>query len=649
MASSSRNAPEGFSPSLFSPLVRKTKRETDRCHPSSASQLLTDHSCLSSLITRKTFCLALAFAVPLVILPRLLADGVPRLATLFSPSVPSFLSAAVVLPFLLGALLAFLSLFLPNSLGALASHGKTRVAASSPHAAGNAPAGGTASSRVRQLLRRSNEEPREAGSAERGRTEGMESRVSSASQGSAQHAIEGDTREAPESRFRRRAAAPETPEDESRGEGGVPVGERRRGTRAARDTAQASRLEDGRRPVDPRSQQESGESKGGGMRDGEPLPIPHRLHTEDPLSSATWRGRVSRFLLTPVSKRLFFHFYLVGVLVCLVVLLALSLSLARWRLCLPEANMRAPSFASRAFREDPQADCPSDGHGAQEATRTQTFGDAQGATLAETAQDLSSCPASSRGSTGAHAGASPAASEQESPVEAFDLLSPLVLFFVHCSRRLLEQLFVVRPHAAASQMTLAAYLLGVGFYLAVPLALGLGSLRAVPSLSSRCLEKAVLTSLPSFCLLALAAEALGEALAARWAAQPVASFASLVAFLLINWIQLYSHLRLARLRPASSAVSPDSRATESKCRKSETMHAAPRDASGAYGIPRGGLFAFVSCPHYLAEILIYFYLFLLLPSSEMLACLAFVTTTMFVNASKTHAWYRRTFGDEYPP
>nr|CEL67717.1 TPA: 3-oxo-5-alpha-steroid 4-dehydrogenase family protein, related [Neospora caninum Liverpool] len=426
--------------------------ETDRCHPSSASQLLTDHSCLSSLITRKTFCLALAFAVPLVILPRLLADGVPRLATLFSPSVPSFLSAAVVLPFLLGALLAFLSLFLPNSLGALASHGKTRVAASSPHAAGNAPAGGTASSRVRQLLRRSNEEPREAGSAERGRTEGMESRVSSASQGSAQHAIEGDTREAPESRFRRRAAAPETPEDES-----------------------------------------------------------------------------------------------------------------------------------------------------------------------------------------------------QSPVEAFDLLSPLVLFFVHCSRRLLEQLFVVRPHAAASQMTLAAYLLGVGFYLAVPLALGLGSLRAVPSLSSRCLEKAVLTSLPSFCLLALAAEALGEALAARWAAQPVASFASLVAFLLINWIQLYSHLRLARLRPASSAVSPDSRATESKCRKSETMHAAPRDASGAYGIPRGGLFAFVSCPHYLAEILIYFYLFLLLPSSEMLACLAFVTTTMFVNASKTHAWYRRTFGDEYPP
>ncbi|KFH16955.1 putative transmembrane protein [Toxoplasma gondii MAS] len=42
-----------------------------------------------------------------------------------------------------------------------------------------------------------------------------------------------------------------------------------------------------------------------------------------------------------------------------------------------------------------------------------------------------------------------------------DLLLPLLLFFLHCLRRLLEQLFVVRTHATASQMSLAAYLLGL--------------------------------------------------------------------------------------------------------------------------------------------------------------------------------------------
>ncbi|KFG43292.1 3-oxo-5-alpha-steroid 4-dehydrogenase, partial [Toxoplasma gondii TgCatPRC2] len=31
-----------------------------------------------------------------------------------------------------------------------------------------------------------------------------------------------------------------------------------------------------------------------------------------------------------------------------------------------------------------------------------------------------------------------------------------------------------------------------------------------------------------------------------------------------------------------------------------------------------------------------------------IACLSFVVATMTVNASKTHTWYRRTFGDAYP-
>ena len=75
---------------------------------------------------------------------------------------------------------------------------------------------------------------------------------------------------------------------------------------------------------------------------------------------------------------------------------------------------------------------------------------------------------------------------------------------------------------------------------------------------------------------------------------------------------------------------------------------------GGYAIPRGGWFRHVSCPHYLAEILVYAGLALVAcgggaravgPGLFML--LGWVVANLWVTARRTHAWYAATFGAEY--
>lgn len=68
-------------------------------------------------------------------------------------------------------------------------------------------------------------------------------------------------------------------------------------------------------------------------------------------------------------------------------------------------------------------------------------------------------------------------------------------------------------------------------------------------------------------------------------------------FLAGNALQLHSHWLLARLRPAQP-------------RNPGTKPLAPAGAQtaaeqGGYVVPRGGAFELVSCPHYLAEIVVY--------------------------------------------
>jgi 3-oxo-5-alpha-steroid 4-dehydrogenase 3 len=89
--------------------------------------------------------------------------------------------------------------------------------------------------------------------------------------------------------------------------------------------------------------------------------------------------------------------------------------------------------------------------------------------------------------------------------------------------------------------------------------------------------------------------------------------------------------------------------------------------TATYRIPFGGWFLYVSCPHYLAEIIVYvgFVILLFRPLSDQankfdrlllsscsyrsIALLVWVVTNLSVSAINSHRWYCKTFPTEYRP
>ncbi|KAH9413361.1 Steroid 5 alpha-reductase 3 [Dermatophagoides pteronyssinus] len=68
-----------------------------------------------------------------------------------------------------------------------------------------------------------------------------------------------------------------------------------------------------------------------------------------------------------------------------------------------------------------------------------------------------------------------------------------------------------------------------------------------------------------------------------------------------------------------------------------------------YFIPQGGLFDYISCPHYLSEIIIYVCLWLLSNRSNLWSTmLMFVIVNQTIAAQISNRWYRKRFGDRYP-
>lgn len=66
-----------------------------------------------------------------------------------------------------------------------------------------------------------------------------------------------------------------------------------------------------------------------------------------------------------------------------------------------------------------------------------------------------------------------------------------------------------------------------------------------------------------------------------------------------------------------------------------------------YGFPRGGLFEWVCCPHYLLEILIYLLFFLQHPSWRMFFAFIWVGSNLSVVADNQYQWYKGNFEDEF--
>lgn len=110
-----------------------------------------------------------------------------------------------------------------------------------------------------------------------------------------------------------------------------------------------------------------------------------------------------------------------------------------------------------------------------------------------------------------------------------------------------------------------------------------------------------------------------------WELGPLVSLkhAVLTAVFLLAWYnQLYTHKIFAAMR---------------------------RSGRSRHGVPQGGLFSLVSCPHYLSEIIIYTVLMLVVGLSDVTLVLVWcwVVTNQVVAALMSHHWYRDTFKD-YP-
>jgi len=67
-------------------------------------------------------------------------------------------------------------------------------------------------------------------------------------------------------------------------------------------------------------------------------------------------------------------------------------------------------------------------------------------------------------------------------------------------------------------------------------------------------------------------------------------------------------------------------------------------------IPHGGWFEYVSCPHYLAEILIYIAMAIVggLAHMTLLSVIIFVLDNQVVAAYISHRWYKETYKEKYP-
>lgn len=161
----------------------------------------------------------------------------------------------------------------------------------------------------------------------------------------------------------------------------------------------------------------------------------------------------------------------------------------------------------------------------------------------------------------------------------------MALYQFHVMRRLYESLYISR-FSPSARMHVAHYLLGVTYYVAVPLTL-----------------QSCSGTRPNRRLL----------------------FIGIAAFLAGSIAQHRCHCILASLRPAMGA------------------------GGTSYKIPRGGCFELVSCPHYAAEVLIYGALALFTPGAGAAWALTlFVVVELSYSALSQHEWYQKSF-ENYPP
>ncbi|KAK9862702.1 hypothetical protein WJX84_003676 [Apatococcus fuscideae] len=217
-------------------------------------------------------------------------------------------------------------------------------------------------------------------------------------------------------------------------------------------------------------------------------------------------------------------------------------------------------------------------------------------------------------------------------------------------------------------MHIIAYVFGLSYYMVLPISL-------LPPDGLRQLTQWAPTWRPTIlindCFAAL--DAVGPSLDALHGM-------AILVFLAGNLMQLQAHWQLARLSqpivfPGSSdgrvpgakgvAESQQQQQQQQQQQLSRFRGDKPRRVAGSspdgpaaldmvldpgpYRLPAGGLFEWISCPHYLAEMVIYTAFPMLLRAHNLLPwlILTWVVANLLLAAGPTHAWYKAHF-KEYP-
>ena len=242
---------------------------------------------------------------------------------------------------------------------------------------------------------------------------------------------------------------------------------------------------------------------------------------------------------------------------------------------------------------------------------------------------------------------------------AMPVLLATILYLLQLGRRLFESTRLA-VHSRTAKMHLAHYAFGIAYYAAVPLSIAVSS----PALLAAAFSSTITIGRGGSSKFRLAA--------AQWAWQHVLGTA------LFLWGSLHQwrcHVILARLRRPSPCklLQPGHKPESTLGQHAGHISADAGTGEGAdtitvrgakYCVPQGGWFELVSCPHFLAEIIIYVGLALVLHGGETHihdpvhadieagSIMWLVVFTAFLNlaftAMQTHHWYRQQFGDRYP-
>lgn len=221
----------------------------------------------------------------------------------------------------------------------------------------------------------------------------------------------------------------------------------------------------------------------------------------------------------------------------------------------------------------------------------------------------------------------------------------LGLYLLHVIRRWYESWYVERPSPTA-RMHAGHYLVGISFYTAVPPALWIDAVEH----PDRVLSTVQLTSM-------------------RWAVMGTGT----ILFLWASYHQNVCHRILANLRGPKAKSTPLSKQDYAVAKKndngdlSSSVTEVAAASKSAYKVPHGDWFAYFVCPHYVAEMLIYFAFYLIASatlkstssalsfnhslvlhgSATLFITWIWVVVNLGIVARETKAWYRVTFGDQW--